>query len=218
MRRLIVGLVLMAQVGAARAQDETHAAPATEGEASAALQAPADKIQIGVALLPMLLGKVAAGPSGEITSAKLDAAYGIGLWFGYRVARGLSVGVAPQVILHLNAKDSDGYPVLDSEKEYDLMARIAYAYPVLPKLEVYAELLPGYAIVTYDKIIMGLPAPLARGMVVGGGVGAMLAVTDRVFANAGVGYQLGFQRSSGSRDVDVRTRFLRIALGGGVRF
>lgn len=202
MRGLIVGLALIAQVGVAHAQEEVQAR----------------RIQIGAAVLPMLLGRVTAGPSGETVSSKLDATYGIGLWFGYEVVRGLSVGVAPQVVFHVNGKDSDGYSVLESEKEYDLMARVAYARAVAPKLDVYAELLPGYAIVTYDRIIMGLPAPLARGIVLGGGVGAMLAVTDRVFANIGLGYQLGFQRSSGSRDVDVRTRFLRIALGGGVRF
>ena len=137
---------------------------------------------------------------------------------GYRVLAGLSVGVAPQVVFHLSSKDSAGYPVIESEKEYDLMARIAYAYTVIPKLDVYAEVLPGYSLVTYNQIILGSQAPRARGIVVGGGLGAAFAITERFFPNVGVGYQLGFQTSHGIRDNDVKTKFLRIALGGGVKF
>ena len=77
------------------------------------------------------------------------------------------------------------------------MARIAYAYAVRPKLDVYAEVLAGYSIVTYNQIVMGSQAPSAKGMVLGGGLDAAFAITHRFFANAGVGYQMGFQKSSG---------------------
>ena len=97
------------------------------------------------------------------------------------------------------------------------MARIAYAYAVSSKVDVYGEVLPGYSLVTYNQIVLGSQAPRARGIVVGGGLGAAFAITDRFFANAGVGYQLGFQVSHGISDRDVKTKFLRIALGGGVR-
>jgi len=140
------------------------------------------------------------------------------LSFGYRVFAGLSVGVAPQVVFHLTSKDSAGYSVIDSEKEYDLMARIAYAYTVVPKLDVYAEVLPGYSFVTYNEIIQGSKAPKAHGVVLGGGLGAAFAITERLFANVGVGYQQGFQVSHGIGDRDVRTKLLRIALGGGAKF
>ena len=142
----------------------------------------------------------------------------VGLWFGYRVTGGLCVGLAPQVVFHLSAKDSAGYSVIDSEKEYDLMGRIAYAYTVAPRLDEYAELLPGYAIVTYNTVVVGSRPPSAKGLVVGGGLGAAFDVTDRLFANVGAGYQVGFQTSSGIVDKDVKTRFLRIALGAGVKF
>jgi hypothetical protein len=128
------------------------------------------------------------------------------------------VGLAPQIISHLSSKDSAGYPVIDSEKEYDLMARVAYAYALVRKLDVYAEVLPGYSFVTYNKIILGAQVPKARGIVLGSGLGAAFNISDRFFANAGVGYQVGFQESSGISNRNVRTRFLRIALGGGVKF
>jgi opacity protein-like surface antigen len=214
MRRpiLIVGLVLFGQVSTALAQGEVLVAP------PAAASAPANSFQVGVALLPMLLGSVATGPSGDSTSSHLDFAYGVGLSFGYRVLAGLSVGVAPQVVFHLSSKDSAGYSVIDSEKEYDLMARIAYAYPVLPKLDVYAEFLPGYSLVTYSNVVLGVKAPIAHGVVFGGGLGANFAVTDQIFVSAGVGYQVGSQKSSGITERDLKTKFLRVALGGGVKF
>jgi len=222
---LIVGLVLSVLVSPAHVQEEAPATPeseptATPSEAAlapAVAGAPANTFQVGVAFLPMLLGRVATGPSGADASSNLDFAYGAGLSFGYRALARLSVGVAPQVVFHLSTKDSAGYSAIDSEKEYDLMARIAYAYAVVPKLDVYAEVLPGYSIVTYNKIVLGSQAPKAWGIVLGGGLGAALAITDRFFANASVGYQLGFQKSHGISDRDVKTKFLRIALGGGVR-
>jgi len=183
---LIVGLVLSVLVSPAHVQEEAPATPeseptATPSEAAlapAVAGAPANTFQVGVAFLPMLLGRVATGPSGADTSSNLDFAYGVGLSFGYRVLAGLSVGFAPQVVFHLSSKDTAGYTVIDSEKEYDLMARIAYAYTVVPKLDVYAEVLPVYSIVSYNKIILGVQAPSAKGMVLGGGLGVAFSITD----------------------------------------
>jgi len=226
MRSLIVGFVLFGQASTTLAQGEEPvppvpeptAVPAEEAPAPAVTGAPTTRVQVGVGFLPILLGKVATGPNGDDTSSNLDATYGVGLSFGYRVMAGLSVGVAPQVVFHLSSKDTAGYTVIDSEKEYDLMARIAYAYTVVPKLDVYAEVLPGYSIVSYNKIILGVQAPSAKGMVLGGGLGVAFSITDRLFANAGVCYQFGFQKSFGLSHNDVNTKFLRIALGGGVKF
>jgi hypothetical protein len=223
---LIVALVFLAPLSTARAQEEAPVSPVTEPTTPSAESTlaptgagtPASNFQVGVAFLPMLLGKVATGPSGNDTSSNLDFAYGLGLSVAYRVVYGLSVGVAPQAVFHLSSKDSAGYSVIDSEKEYDLMARIAYAYSVSPKVDIYAEVLPGYSFVTYNAILQGSKAPKAHGVVVGGGLGAALAITERFYANVGLGYQQGFQTSHGISDRDVKTRFLRIAFGGGVKF
>jgi hypothetical protein len=181
--------------------------------------AAATRAEIGVSFLPMLLGRVATNPNGSAdTSFDLEASYGVGLSFVVRILAGLSLGLAPQIVFHLSAKDSAGYTVIDSEREYDLMARIAYAHAVVPKLKLYAELLPGYAFVTYHMIVLGSQAPNARGTVIGGGLGGAYDIGDRFFAKVGLGYQVGSETSHGIRDVDLETRFLRVDLGGGVRF
>jgi opacity protein-like surface antigen len=228
---LIAALTLFAWAVSARAQDETptpegSAEPASSeaepaGAAAEPAASPASKMQLGIAFLPMVLGKLTAGASNDNSTYDISTAYGIGLSFGYNVIAGLSVGIAPQVLFGLTAKDDvSGYEMISSEKEFDIMARIAYAYPVIPKLTVYGELLPGYSIVTYDKSIMGSTPPKPKGLVLAIGAGAAFDVTDLFFVNLAVGYQLGFQKTSpeGSDTQDVKTRFLRIALGGGVRF
>lgn len=228
---LIVCLLLLGQNGTGIAQEEEDDPETSEaaaeggavpvesapGQASAAVSA--NNFQLGVAVLPVLLGRLTTVQSGgaEISS-RLDSTYGLGLSFSYRVWAGLSLGIAPQVVFHLSSKDDAGYPVIDSEKELDLMARIAYAHTVMPNLDVYAEVLPGYSFVTYNKIVVGSPAPPARGIVVAGGLGAAFAVTDHFFVNAGLGYQIGFQVSHGISTREVGTKFVRIALGGGVKF
>ena len=222
---LFIGLALFALAGSARAQDEapapagdtaaapagdtaaapagdTAAAPAPAPEAVKAAAAASDsKMQAGVSLLPMLLGK------GKFDSQSYDLkmAYGIGLSFNYVVIPGLTVGIAPQLILNVKAKDGDG----DASKQYDLMARVAYAYTVAPKFAIYAEVLPGYSIISPPHGDSG------KGFVIAGGVGAMYDVTDQVFVNLGVGYQYGMQKTSGVKTSD---SYLRIAVGAGVKF
>ena len=222
---LIVGLLLLGQRGTSRAQEEDDDEPADIVAAPVATVpgptvAPdsSNNFQLGAAFLPVLSGKLTTGPSGADTSSHLDSTYGLGLSFSYRVLAGLSVGIAPQVVFHLTSKDDAGYPVIDSEKEYDLLARIAYAYTVVPNLDVYVEFLPGYSLVTYNQIVVGSQAPKAWGIAGAGGLGAAFTITDRFFANVGAGYQLGFQKSHGISTRDVNTRFLRLALGGGVKF
>ena len=88
---------------------------------------------------------------------------------------------------------------------------------LIPRLDVYAEILPGYAFVTYSKTTLGAQPPMARGIVLAAGLGVALAITDLLFVNAGVGFQHGFRTSHGISDRPARTRFLRTALGAGVR-
>jgi hypothetical protein len=227
---LFVGLTLFALAGSARAQDEAPAvepaAPAAEPAAPAAEPAVpaaepaarASKMQVGIAFLPMLLGKAGQGPSGDDTWSDLSLAYGVGLSFGYNVIAGLSVGIAPQALFRVKSKDGG-----DSMKEYDIMARIAYAYTVIPKLAVYAEFLPGYSIVSLPSTMtmFGEKPDNPKGLVIGFGAGAAYDITDQFFANLGVGYQMGFQKTKTpveNQDYDLKTKFLRIAVGGGMKF
>jgi hypothetical protein len=191
---LFVALMLFALAGSAQAQDGTPAADPGAAPAAAATELPPaaaaaeSKMQLGIAFLPMLLGKAAAGSSGDNTSYDMSLAYGVGLSFGYNVIAGLSVGVAPQVLFRVKTKEES-----KSWKEYDLMARIAYAYNVIPKLAVYAEFLPGYSIISFpsSKTFFG-KVPTPKGLVLGFGAGAAYDVTDQFFVNLGVGYQIGY--------------------------
>ncbi len=232
---LFVGLTLFALAGSARAQDETPAAepavpaaepavpaaepavPAAEPAAPAAESAaPASKMQAGIAFLPMLLGRGGQGDAGNDTWFDLSPAYGVGLSFGYNVIAGLIVGIAPQALFHVKGKDAS-----KSMKEWDLLARIAYEYFVIPKLAVYAEFLPGYSIISFPSgtTYLGETPPSPKGLVLGFGAGAAYDITDQFFANLGVGYQMAFQKMTvGGSDQDVKTKFLRIALGGGMKF
>jgi hypothetical protein len=221
---MIVGLALFALAGSARAQNES-APPALDSAAPPALdangapiaapeavKAPAaatsdSKMQLGLNLLPMLLGKVSGGGG----STDLAFAYGVGLSFGYVVIPGLTVGLAPQGVFNVKAKNAPSGTT--AAKEYDIMARVAYAYTVAPKFAVYAEVLPGYSIISNPS-----PANAGKGLVLAGGVGAMMDVTDQVFVNLGVGYQMGFQKASvAGISGDEKTKFLRIAVGAGIR-
>ena len=82
---------------------------------------------------------------------------------------------------------------------------------------IYAELLPGYSIISLSSSYpSGVSSP--TGFVLAGGVGAMMDVTDLIFVNLGIGYQYGTHTTTYfGMDFDVKTQFLRIAIGGGVK-
>jgi hypothetical protein len=208
----LVGLTVFALAGMARAQEEAPAAapagdaaaaPAPAPEAAPPPAAPTasdSKMQAGLNLLPMLLGKTKF--DGGDTDMKL--AYGIGLSFGYAVIPGLYVGVAPQFLLNVKSKDGG-----DASKAIDLLVRVAYVYTVAPKIGIYAELLPGYS------IIMPPEGSKGKGFVIAGGVGANYDVTDQIYLNLGVGYQYGLQKVDSAK---ANLSYLRIAVGAGMKF
>jgi hypothetical protein len=162
-------------------------------------------MQAGINLLPMLIGKTKTDFGGTDTSVDMKMAYGIGLTFSYAVIPGLYVGVAPQFLLNVKEKDATG----DAAKAIDLLARVAYVYTVIPKLGIYAEVLPGYS------IVMPSSGDSAKGFVIAGGVGGMYDVTDQVYVNLGVGYQYGLQKAD---SIKANLSYLRIAVGAGMKF
>jgi len=228
---LFFGLISIALAGSARAQDETPApAPASDAAAPSAEAAPAptaapavaaaeeSRIQVGIAFLPMFLGSLTAGSSGDTSSYDMSPAYGIGISGSYRIIAGLSAGLAPQFLFHVKGKRDS-----DSAMEYDILARIAYAYTVIPKLAVYAEVLPGYSIISMpSSFTLSTRKPDSpKGFLIGFGGGATYDVTDQVFVNLGVGYQIGFQKTTDPEQklgYDSKTKFLRVAVGGGMKF
>jgi hypothetical protein len=99
-------------------------------------------------------------------------------------------------------------------RELDIMARVAYQHRFVDTISGYVEALPGYSLV--------LPSDLAgtsKGLVLGFGAGVAVDMTDRFFVNVGGGDQIGFQSLlAGIHNTELRTRYVRVALGGGVRF
>jgi hypothetical protein len=237
----LVGLTLFALASTARAQDaapaaDTDARPSADAAAGVATTAPAPapapatappadqvatalasepaaplrKFQVGLAFLPMSLGKWTNSPN-PITTVTTDAAfaYGLGLSVGYQVIPHLVVGLAPQAIF--NVKEKTPAVAVDAVREYDLMARVAGEIQVVESTTVYAEVLPGYSLITTDS------GP--KGFVIAFGVGAAMQMTDRIFINVGGGYQIGYQKwASGANTLTTSTKYIRVALGGGVKF
>lgn len=150
----------------------------------------------------MGLGKMNRALKGVRETNDALFAYGLGLTADYRIVSGLTLGIAPQAILNVKAKDSP----LRAARQLDLFARVAYAYPIAEGSLIYAEVLPGYSLIITDD--------LSKGMVVAVGAGVVVEVTARAFVNFGLGYQMGFQKFEGNDD---NTRYVRAALGGGMR-
>jgi len=97
--------------------------------------------------------------------------------------------------------------------EYDLLARVAYAYEVVDTIRLYAEVLPGYSVMTPSF------GHAAKGFVLAAGGGCALDLGARAFVNIGAGYQIGFQHlPAQDNSYETSTRYVRFVLGGGARF
>jgi hypothetical protein len=191
-----------------------------QGETAAATDQPAvsrRKFQLGLAFLPMALGGFTSEPVGQPVTNDAAFAYGFSLSAGYEVLSGLLVGLAPQLTFNVKDKLSS-----ITGKQLDAMVRIAYYYRPADTISIYAEALPGYSLLLLPD------GATAKGFVLAFGLGCAMDLTERFFANLGVGYQIGFQNllqettdqtgEAYSNTLQTRTRYLRFALGGGVRF
>jgi Outer membrane protein beta-barrel domain len=227
----LIGLTLVALGAGARAEESAPAAPAPAAvivpvpavPAPAAAvadpfppappQSPPTKWRIGLSFLPMGLGKFTTPIDAEPIQGDASFAYGFGLSASFRIIAGFSVGVAPQIISNVNYKVYPGALATPSAvRETDLMARLAYTFPIVETIGLYVAVLPGYSII-------GLAGTSANGLVLAFEGGVDMGITDRIFANFGGGYQLGFQSVNDVEGkFDARTRYVRVNLGGGVRF
>src|SRR5207248_1175346 len=94
--------------------------------------------RIGLSFLPMGLGKLSTPINAESTQGDASFAYGVGLAASVRVIAGFSVGVAPQIISNVNYKVYPGALATPSAvRETDLMARLAYTFPVVNTIDLY---------------------------------------------------------------------------------
>jgi hypothetical protein len=235
----LIGLTLLTFGAPARAQDNVPAIPAPGATAPSGAAAtspggavvapvpdsppvssvpppapPPRSLEIGLSVLSMGLGNYSTPIGGLQMSGDASYAYGVSLSASYRVIGGLNLGVAPQLISNVR------YKVFPSQimpppaaKQYDFMARVAYEFALADSITPYLELLPGYSIIA-------LPGTTpAKGFVLAAGAGIAMDMSERIFLNLGFGYQWGYQKVSQAGTVsDNKTTYLRLALGGGVRF
>lgn len=215
----LAGLLLAATAGAASAQD----APVTT---TSAAPAPHRKLQLALTFLPMSMGKFKSVYGGMAES--LDAAFAPGgaLSVSYEVVRGLSIGIAPQVLFNVKPKEDPITTDPAASTEFDGLVRIAYAYPLIDTIALYGAALPGFSFIKPAK---GDPA---TGFVMAFELGAMMDLGDRAFVSLAGGYQWGFQKRTDTSDftddmgvthttmvtTDVKTNYYRVALGVGTRF
>jgi len=221
----LIGLTLVALGAGARAEEAVPAAvdpfPAPPPAAAvvdpfpaAPPPSPPSRWRIDLSFLPMGLGKFTTPIGSTAIQGDASFAYGFGASASFRVIAGLSLGIAPQIIYNVNYKV---YPVElaapAASTETDWMARVAYTFPIVETVGLYVEVLPGYSSITQPG------SDPFKGFVFGFGGGADMGITDRIFANIGAGYQLGFQSVTVAGDkFDARSRYVRVSLGGGVRF
>jgi hypothetical protein len=174
---------------------------------------PKRRLDLGASFLGMGLGRVTVpGAGGPVTGDALFG-YGVGISVNYRIIAGLSVGLMPQAIFDVNSKvNLVGVGVNKASTEYDVMGRLAYTFPIIETVALYLEALPGYSLKSGDK--------WSKGFVLAVGAGLSLGLTERTFVTLGGGYQKGYQSISlsATSQVENRESYVRIAVGGGVRF
>jgi len=239
----LVGLTIFALAQAARAQGTAPAVPPTDAPPALPAPAPAPapavvapaapapaaapaivmadtssaepqkkKLHLGLSALAMGLGKYRyTSGSDEVVSSDASFAYGLALSVGYEFIPHLVIGLTPQIIFPVKEKVPEIAGTSPGWQEWDVLLRVAYEYEVIGGTEIYAEALPGFSMIRNES------GPY--GFVMGLGAGASIAVSDRAYVNLGAGYQLGFQHwKEGSNTIESNTRYVRVALGGGVKF
>jgi hypothetical protein len=168
------------------------------------------KLELGLGFVPMAVGKFTSTPGGTPKTVDAAFAYGAVLSASYEVLHGLFVGLAPQLTFNVRDKTAADS---DKARELDVLVRVAYAYRLVDTISVYAEVLPGYS------LILPPNGSAPRGIVLAFGAGASMDLTDRCFANFGMGYQIGYQnRDESGVSLETRTKYVRVVMGGGVKF
>jgi hypothetical protein len=216
----LAGLLLVATAGMARAQDTMPVAT------TSAAPAPHHKFQLALTFLPMSMGKFKSVYGGMPVSLDAAIAPGGSLSISYEVVRGLSIGLAPQVLFNVKPKEDPITTDPPASTELDAMVRVAYTYPIIDTISVYGAALPGFSLVKPQK---GDPA---SGFVMAFELGGIMNMGERAFVSLAGGYQWGFQKRTDTSTItddmgmmhdklvvtDVRPNYYRIALGVGTRF
>ncbi len=192
------------------------ATPAAAQEAVA----PEKKLSLGLGLQLMPVGTIKVKLMGLSDSQDTAVAFAVAPSLDYRVSPSFLIGAAPRFIFNVKPTDAT-----ESATELDLLARFTGLLPVSPTLTVFGQLAPGYSIImpSDSGSQQGADFPDPKGLVFDFGAGVHITVAPTVFLVGGVGYQIGLQSSTfsspgtGDVDVDLKTSYLHIEFGLGVR-
>jgi hypothetical protein len=193
----------------------TSSAFAQEAGAPASDASPKMRLGAQVEVLPVGSGKATVGDTSMTNDAAV--AYGVTGTFDYALTPYLSVGVAPRLVLHVTPDNAQ--PGQDADKELDLRARLLGHVAVAPKLELYASIAPGYAIVMNSEDGVGN----SSGFAIGGAAGVTYDLSPRMFLSGEVGYQRAFTSTDltvGNQTIsgDLALSYMHVGLGAGTRF
>jgi len=200
----LVASGLVALSGSALAQEAPVATAVGSGPV------PIGRMRLSFSIVPAPLGSIESTvPIIGKVSADTAFAFGLRPAFDYSINDYFFVGFAPQFLLNVKGDDSNG----SAGKALDLLLRVGGHAPVADRVHLYGYLSPGYSIIfppTGDEN--------ATGFVLGVTVGGMYALSDKLFAVADIGYQLGYQEFTiQGADFDSHLRYLLIGLGIGMK-
>lgn len=206
---VVLAFCLVAGGSAALAQAPS-AAPGP-GLSSGLPTAPIGRMRLSFSVVPAPLGSIEADASGFQFGGDAAFAFGLRPAFDYSINDYFFIGFSPQLLLNVKGEDYD-----DAGKELDLLVRLGGHAPVADNLHLYGYLAPGYSIIYLPSRPVNIEDP--AGFVLGVAAGAIYSFSDRLFAVGDIGYQLGFQGTTIlNTDVDIRSRYLLIGLGVGMK-
>jgi hypothetical protein len=206
----VVSLTSFALSAPARAGDVPPPAPPPPTmTVDATSPVPPGRLQVALSFLPMSLGSFTSAPGGMLTTQDAAFAPGAAVSVVYEVVPGFLVGIAPQVITNVTPKEDTSHVAL----EYDVMARLVYAYRPADTIALFVEALPGYSLIKPSD------GDVSKGVVLAFGAGVAVDMSSRLFVSLSGGYQVGFQKLP-AQDLnhDARSTYVRVALGVGMRF
>lgn len=169
---------------------------------------PAPRARLGLNVVPMPVGTIEVEVLGFTGSDDAAAAFGFMPFLDFLLTPNFFIGLSPTYTLNVKAEGWD-----DAGTKLDLALRLGGGAPVSDRLDLYGYLTPGYSIVDVPNVENN-----ATGFVLGLHAGVMYSLSQAVFLNGELGYQVGFQEVSiAGQSVDGKTSYLQIGLGGGLR-
>lgn len=166
------------------------------------------KVWVGGELGLSPLGTLKASVGDTSLSTDAAAAFGIGGLLEFHVSPIISIGFAPNLLLHVKATDDT-----TSGSELDLPVRLAVGTEVAPKVRLYGFVAPGYSILFPPSDTQGdIMHP--SGFMLGFGGGAGFRIAPRLMVTGELGYQFRFLSTSVQGiDVSFQANYLTFAVG-----